>query len=150
MYRTLTYPILFRCLSYCRICGNHIICDFNRTLFDIIFQKRNPRRHYFYNVCNGLIRYERNTIHLYYSNTKSFCSADLKSGSQITNHVPICSHFNSNIPFINNSNNEQNIFSQIFSLIFQFLLVFLVFSLYNKSICAIKEIGKGEIYEKNK
>lgn len=38
MYRTLAYPKFFRRLSDRCIRGNDIICDLDRTLFDIIFQ----------------------------------------------------------------------------------------------------------------
>ena len=57
MYRTLAYPKFLRCLSDRCIRGNDIICDFNRTLFDIIFQIKSPRRHCFYNVCERNLMY---------------------------------------------------------------------------------------------
>ena len=57
MYRTLTDPKFFRRLSYCRFCFYYVMCNLHCTFFDIILQRKIPRRHRFYSVCGGFMWY---------------------------------------------------------------------------------------------
>ena len=62
MYRTFIDSKLFCSLSHCCIIFNNIICNLNRSLFDIIFQKNKPLVHIFYNVCGRFFAYSNLTI----------------------------------------------------------------------------------------
>ena len=57
MYCTLTDPKFFRRLSYCRFCFYYVMCNLHCTFFDIILQRKIPRRHRFYSVCGGFMWY---------------------------------------------------------------------------------------------
>lgn len=57
IYRTLTDPKFFRRLSYCRFCFYYVMCNLHCTFFDIILQRKIPRRHRFYSVCGGFMWY---------------------------------------------------------------------------------------------
>ena len=57
MYCTLTDPKFFRRLSYCRFCFYYVMCNLHCTFFDIILQRKIPRRHHFYSVCGGFLGY---------------------------------------------------------------------------------------------
>ena len=57
MYCTLTDPKFFRRLSYCRFCFYYVMCNLHCTFFDIILQRKIPRRHRFYSVCEEVLWY---------------------------------------------------------------------------------------------
>ena len=55
VHRTLAYPKFFRRLPH-RCPGlNYVTCYFHCPLFNIIFQRKIPRRHCFYSVCGGFL-----------------------------------------------------------------------------------------------
>ena len=57
MHRTLTDSEFLRCLSYRCFCFYYVMCNLHCTLFDIILQRKIPRRHRFYSVCGEVFLY---------------------------------------------------------------------------------------------
>ena len=57
MHRTLADPKLFCRLTYRCFCFYYVMCNLHCTLFDIILQRKIPRRHRFYSVCGGFMWY---------------------------------------------------------------------------------------------
>ena len=56
MYRTLAYPKFLCRLAHCGTGFNYVTRNFHRPLFNIIFQRKIPRRHRFYSVCRGFLQ----------------------------------------------------------------------------------------------
>ena len=56
MYRTLTYPELLRRLTHGSTILYYVTGNFYDTLFNIIFQRKIPRKRCFYSVCGGFLQ----------------------------------------------------------------------------------------------
>ena len=54
MYRRFRHPKFLRRLPYRGFLFNNIICNFNSTLFNIIFQGKSPEICAFYNLCREI------------------------------------------------------------------------------------------------
>ena len=85
MYCTLTDSKFFRRLSYCRFCFYYVMCNLHCTFFDIILQRKIPRRHRFYSVCGGFMWY---VLLIYLSeehrnNINSKCNDRRNNGSDL-------------------------------------------------------------------
>ncbi len=100
MYCTLTNPKFFRRLSYCRFCFYYVMCNLHCTFFDIILQRKIPRRHRFYSVCGGFMWY---VLLIYLSeehrnNINSKCNDRRNNGSDLPDvilFVHLCFFFQS-------------------------------------------------------
>ena len=100
MYCTLTDPKFFRRLSYCRFCFYYVMCNLHCTFFDIILQRKIPRRHRFYSVCGGFMWYVL-LIYLleeHRNNINSKCNDRRNNGSDLPDvilFVHLCFFFQS-------------------------------------------------------
>ena len=100
MYCTLTDSKFFRRLSYCRFCFYYVMCNLHCTFFDIILQRKIPRRHRFYSVCGGFMWY---VLLIYLSeehrnNINSKCNDRRNNGSDLPDvilFVHLCFFFQS-------------------------------------------------------
>lgn len=100
MYCTLTDSKFFRRLSYCRFCFYYVMCNLHCTFFDIILQRKIPRRHRFYSVCGGFMWYVL-LIYLleeHRNNINSKCNDRRNNGSDLPDvilFVHLCFFFQS-------------------------------------------------------